>query len=343
MALLFAGYLAEVSHGRADEVKGVEELLAGALKTLRCMEDRAEADRGLGVPVRPEPPGGYVGLGSRIWAWLVLERMGVAGDLDRAVGLAGLMAEAVAEDEMYDLLIGRSGAIVPLLALASRTGEQRWASVACTIGEELLGAATVSGDLAYWVNPRWPAPLGGFAHGASGIGWALSRLARATGREDFAAAAEGTVRYEDSLWDNDLGGWRDLRTTGFAAGAWCHGSAGIGLAAAEDLAVPRNREALRRAAAATWTIGMGWTHTLCHGDLGNWELLDVALAHGFGPPGLDRDTLTARILGSLERHGAVGGMARDAFTPGLLNGIGGIAYQLLRMHPECELPSVLVL
>ena len=72
-------------------------------------------------------------------------------------------------------------------------------------------------------------------------------------------------------------------------------------------------------------------------------LKGTTMSNGLGPPGLDRDTLIARILGSVERHGAVGGMARDAFTPGLLNGIGGIAYQLLRMHPDCELPSVLVL
>lgn len=35
-------------------------------------------------------------------------------------------------------------------------------------------------------------------------------------------------------------------------------------------------------------------------------------------------------------------MARDAFSPGLMAGAGGVAYQLLRLHPECDLPSVLL-
>jgi len=35
-------------------------------------------------------------------------------------------------------------------------------------------------------------------------------------------------------------------------------------------------------------------------------------------------------------------MGRNAFTPGLLPGVGGIAYQLLRAHPEHDLSSILI-
>jgi lantibiotic modifying enzyme len=35
-------------------------------------------------------------------------------------------------------------------------------------------------------------------------------------------------------------------------------------------------------------------------------------------------------------------MARDAFAPGLMPGLGGVAYQLLRMHPDSGLPSILI-
>ena len=52
--------------------------------------------------------------------------------------------------------------------------------------------------------------------------------------------------------------------------------------------------------------------------------------------------LDARIVGGLGEHGPVSGLARDALTPGLLPGIGGMAYQLLRLHPRCPLPSVLL-
>lgn len=51
----------------------------------------------------------------------------------------------------------------------------------------------------------------------------------------------------------------------------------------------------------------------------------------------------ADVIISLEANGPVTGMSRDTFTPGLLPGLGGIAYQLLRLHPASGLPSVLTL
>lgn len=141
------------------------------------------------------------------------------------------------------------------------------------------------------------------------------------------------------------GGWNDLREPGHVTAAWCHGGGGIGIVAA-DLAwsdPDRWRDVLRRAAASSWAHGLGWNHTLCHGDLGVWEVVNHAMAAGAGPPGLDRATLDAHILGGLGEHGPVSGLARDALTPGLLPGIGGMAYQqLLRMHPQSPLPSVLL-
>ena len=41
--------------------------------------------------------------------------------------------------------------------------------------------------------------------------------------------------------------------------------------------------------------------------------------------------------------GPVCGLARDVFVPGLLPGLGGVAYELLRAHPESRLPDVLML
>jgi lantibiotic modifying enzyme len=87
---------------------------------------------------------------------------------------------------------------------------------------------------------------------------------------------------------------------------------------------------------------MGFNHSLCHGDLGCWELLDTAFELGLAPPGLRRTEVAGYVLASIEKHGPVSGVARQAFSPGLLPGLGGVAYQLLRMNPECELGSVLV-
>jgi hypothetical protein len=49
-----------------------------------------------------------------------------------------------------------------------------------------------------------------------------------------------------------------------------------------------------------------------------------------------------QLLASIEDRGVLTGIGDDACRPGLLSGQGGVAYQLLRMHPESELNSVLL-
>jgi hypothetical protein len=74
VALLLAGYLRESAAGRTDAVSGLDDLLAATVRTMRLAEQRWAADTAAGVPLRPEPAGGYVGHGSRVTGWLMLHR-----------------------------------------------------------------------------------------------------------------------------------------------------------------------------------------------------------------------------------------------------------------------------
>lgn len=350
VAVLLAAYQREVAAGRADEVDGTEELLGDVLRTVRAIEDYVAEER-LRLPEgRPPAPGGWTGLASQVWAWLLLDDLGRGGGdgLRRATALADQVPTAVEADDVVDVLTGMAGAVVPLLALARRSGDDRWAATAVAVGERLVALADVDDHgRACWRTTRWPEGLGGFAHGATGIGWALARLARATGDDRFAAMAAAADDYEETLHDPATGAWTDLRQPDVVVALWCHGATGIGLAAADRLVAGgagagAAADVVRRAASAAWTEGMGWNHTICHGELGSWELVATAIAAGSGPPRLDRRTLDARVVSSLERHGPVSGLARDAFVPGLFPGLGGVAYQLLRLHSDCDLPSLLV-
>jgi hypothetical protein len=74
---------------------------------------RARDHRGE-VSLRPQRPGAYVGVGSRIWAWLLLERLApdhVPDAVERAVAFGDLMPAAVAADGMFDIIGGTAGAI----------------------------------------------------------------------------------------------------------------------------------------------------------------------------------------------------------------------------------------
>ena len=355
IAVMLAAYQHEVRAGRADPIAGADGLLDAALASMRAAEDYLAAQRATGMAIRPEPPGGYIGLGGQIWGWLLLRRLGVGPDpeyaLHRAQTLAALLPEAVHADGAHDLLSGPPGAIVPLLRLADVDGDREWVRTAVSIGEHmrdvaiLTPAASGDGPTAWWPGQFNTDRLGGLSHGATGIGWALSHV------DSEQNLAEAAFRHEESLYDVRLPGWLDMRKPERPtdAAAWCHGSVGIGVVAADMLgratdsaSQERWTDVLRRAAQASWPAGMAANHTMCHGELGTWELQLHAMASGVAPPELDREWLDARLLTGMEDFGAVAGPNRDAFRPGLLNGIAGIGYQLLRMHPQCPLPSALL-
>ncbi len=349
VALLTAAYLRESRAGRADPVDGLEGLLAAVVSSLDLAEAKWESQRRDSLKVRPLPVGGYFGLGSLIWARLLLDDLGASRDgLARACALAEVLAEADAASEQTDLVGGTAGAIVPLLALARRSGEARYLEMACALGDRLCRSALCEDGAAHWANAEWPSGIGGFAHGVTGIGWALAKLGCTSARRDYQETARAAFAFEDVLYDEDLQGWRDLRMLPGAptAAAWCHGAVGIALARLDldpHLQQPGTRLLLRRAAAATWRQGLGWNHAACHGDASACELLDLAIRAGEAPEGLSREHLLDGWLTSLEQHGPICGMVRDTFSPGLMSGFGGIAYQLLRADPHSELPSILLL
>jgi type 2 lantibiotic biosynthesis protein LanM len=348
IALLLGAYLREAAGGRADPIEGLDRLFSAALHTLHLIEAKHERLRGEGTKLRPLPPGSYTGLGSQIWTYLVLAHWELdAGDgLQRACKLAVEIPAAAAVDDIHDLISGTAGAITPLLMLVRKTGDKSYVRMASDLGDLLYERAERRNGQACWAHNLWPKGLGGFGHGVTGIGWALTRLARVTGSARHKQLAQEAFAYEDALFDTQEQNWVDLRMLEGpkTSAAWCHGSVGIGLAHLNldpTLAHPSTRRLVRRAAAATQRLGMGWNHCACHGDLGAWELLNRAIVAGEAPKELRASYLFDMILTSLEQHGPCLGMGGNAFAPGLLPGLGGIAYQLLRAHPEGDLPSIL--
>ena len=333
LTLLLGAYLRETAAGRADAIPELDGLFASALHTLHLAEAKRERLDDEGLKVRPLTPGAYVGLGSQIWTYLVLVHWGLDGGdgLQRARKLAEQIPAAASVDYVHDLLSGSAGAIAPLLALASKTGDEGYVRIASQLGDLLDERATHRNGQAYWPRSDSPQGMGGFAHGATGIGWALTRLARATGSARYEQLAQEAFAFEDALFDEQEQNWRDLRMLegSKTAAAWCHGCVGIGLAHLSldpTLTHASTRKYLHRAAAATWRLGMGWNHCVCHGDLGAWELLDSAITAGEAPKELSASKLLDLILTSLEQHGPSCGMGRNAFAPGLLPGLGGVAY-----------------
>ena len=130
--------------------------------------------------------------------------------------------------------------------------------------------------------------------------------------------------------------------------AWCHGAAGIGLSRLtmlSDLDAQTARQEITQAVDATLAGGFGDNHCLCHGDLGN---LDFLLQAGQCPwasrPGRTPfQRLTLRILDEADQSGWRCGINKPVSTPGLMTGLAGIGYGLLRLARPETVPAVTIL
>lgn len=338
---LFFGYLARRT-GRAD----FEALARAALEPVR--EDWRKPGRGSATGV-----GVFVGRGAAVY---VLGHLASTWDepalMDELLtGLPALEA-LIGTDTRLDLLSGVAGLAVTLLGLYRRTGNARLLNPARRCGERLMATAEPASEGAVgWRCEVGPLPLAGFSHGAAGICWALLELAEATGDARYAELAHRGLAYERSLFVPERGNWKDLRAPGttdnhFMA-MWCHGASGIALGrllSLRHLDGPEVRAELATALETTLRGGFGGNHCLCHGDVGNLEVLHLA-GKVLAEPRWTQAAL--RRASAVLRQGREGGwrcgLPRGSESPGMLMGLAGIGYGLLRLSAPEHVPSILSL
>ena len=343
MALFFAHLAARTGDGDA------EELARSAVAAMRWHAGR--------TPPALGNIGAFSGWAGIVWT---LTHLGLLWRepslLAEAEGLAGeRLAPLLGEDRHLDLIGGAAGAIAALLALHRHRPAAETLALAVRCGEHLLAHARQDGRGTTWPPPPGggDVPLTGLGHGAAGMAWTLASLARETGDERFHAAARGALAYERSWYSPERRNWPDLREDRRENGAapflhaWCHGAPGIGLARIATRRVLGDADLeteIRAALASSREEGFGGSHCLCHGDLGNLDLLLTA-SRELGDPALGEAAgrLAAGILERIEAEGPRCGGSADQEIPGLLTGLAGIGYGLLRAADPERVPSVLLL
>jgi len=297
-----------------------------------------------------EAVGGFAGWGGVVYTLTHLGALWHDESLvDLAERVAAPLGPEIDADPYLDVVGGAAGCLAALLVLHSRRPSGPALALAVRCGEHLLARARrMERGWGWIIDQPGLVPLGGFSHGAAGISWALLQLAAATGRERFREGALQALEYERSLY-SPATGWPDLRqgapTEEHSMCAWCHGAPGIALGRLDSLRFLDDaamREDLATAVSATLAGGFGKGHSLCHGDLGNLEILAFA-AEVLGTPGLDRQAgrLAGGVLASIREYGWRCGVLARGEMPGLMLGLAGIGYGLLRAGAPDRVPSVL--
>jgi type 2 lantibiotic biosynthesis protein LanM len=302
--------------------------------------------------------GAFSGWGGLVWTFTHLSALW---------GDEPLLAEAerialeeipplVPEDTHSDLVAGASGCLIALLTLHGVRPSDRLAEVAVACGERVLARALpMASGVGWQMVLAGPTPLAGLSHGVAGIAWPLLRLATLTGDRRFHDTALAGLNYERSLYRPDQRNWPDLRQAVTpertiepgSMWAWCHGAPGIGLGRLAGLPYLDDetvRGEIETAVESTIENGFGGNHCLCHGDLGNLEVVTMAATRLGRPDWQERSgRLAGGILAGIRERGWLLGLPGRTESPGMMVGLAGIGYGLLRLAAPQRVPSVLVL
>lgn len=268
------------------------------------------------------------------------------------------LTETVGNTADWDVVDGLAGTLLGLCAAHAVAPSDVLADL-ITRGADAVAAAGTrrSAGLGWLSAAGGDQPLAGMAHGAGGIALALARSGRALRTPRYADTVREALAYEASLFDRAHQHWPDLRPgSRNTMTAWCHGAPGIGLArgvlsAEDDPYIARTARddlaaALRVTAAAYPDHGSVTVRnlSLCHGELGNAEFAaTVADVLGSAAGRRLADRIAHAACVTLDERGPVCGVPEGLATPGLLTGVAGIGYGLLRLAAREQVPSVLTL
>jgi hypothetical protein len=305
-------------------------------------------------------------------------RVGVAFALARH---ADLTKESEFDTLSLAVLIGGgAGAIPALLRLARRSDCDEARELAINLGNRLVQRAErgVKGWSWHAAGMHAVRNLTGYAHGTAGFAHALAELYADTGDGSFLYAVEQAVEYDHSAFLAANGFWPDFRhmrleevarssdtlrelQTKLRAGgsapayqtqqmvAWCHGAPGIGLARLRTYELTGDAQCLEDVISAAditarFVEDQPQGYSLCHGALGNCELL-VGGARQLDRPRWEEIALSCAEKAALEYErpgkswpsGAIFGRP----DPSLLLGDAGIGHFYLRLA-DPAVPSVLL-
>lgn len=301
-------------------------------------------------------PGAFAGWGGLLYTAFQLSQLwNDESILHAVIGQLPAPNQLLQNNQSFDIIDGAAGFILATLPIIE-AGYTELQTHVDTCGEYLLNTAKTMNDGIGWhLEVSGPKPLGGFSHGAAGIAYTLFSLAHHSKDQRYYQAAIQALEYDRSLYCPCEGNWRDLRE-GQRPGevetmdehfinAWCHGAPGIGLS--RLLIQPYYQDEqlqteIQQAVSKTRAEGFGKNHSLCHGDLGNLEFLNRA-ADYLGDEELKAhcQQLAAGVMDSIERLGWKCGFPPNTEPLGLMVGLAGIGYGLLKLAEPGRVPSVL--
>ncbi|RMC46731.1 type 2 lanthipeptide synthetase LanM family protein [Lactobacillus sp. ESL0230] len=188
--------------------------------------------------------------------------------------------------------------------------------------------------------------LNGMSHGISGIIYALYKARNFSKNPNLDLMIEKAIQIENNGIEDK--NWIDLRSRanriekGFPDPVhWCHGAPGIGLSRIILNKVFDTKQDTELAKLGTLEKGIGGSDCLCHGSLGNLDLFVLDYLTNNNLQSLDIARKIATDLCS--KKDWVSGIPQKITVFGMMTGLSGMAYELMRILYPKKVPSILLL
>lgn len=261
----------------------------------------------------------------------------------------------IQHDKNYDLIYGNAGVVLILLNMFKLTGDKKYLSSAIEAGSNIINNSIKMETGIGWIPTNVTNPLAGFSHGNSGIAYALLNLYSYTDGTEFYEVAQQAIEFENTLYNVETKNWLDMRVfNGKRVDKiadpvhWCHGAAGILLSRIKMLDFAHGslqkviEEDIIKAVNKVLESGFTGVQCLCHGDIGNLDIL-AQYAIKFQDEELLEQVQAAlnSLLEKTKKETWNLGLMMNIQNIGFMLGTCGIGYNLLRFYTDFQLPSIL--
>lgn len=193
----------------------------------------------------------------------------------------------------------------------------------------------------------------GFAHGMMGVAYALDQYARFSTTPSVAHWINKACQLHQSSWSERQYNWPDVMSNDFNldqlkpqdySNSWCYGRIGqvlFYLNPVSKVSGSHTFTQVERCVIAEMKEGFSNILNMCHGDMGKLDFLLIAEKSGLVPAGFSQTQLKTKLFLDRSVDSICTERAGRIFIPGLMTGLSGVAYQLLRIIEPAKIPSIL--
>lgn len=258
------------------------------------------------------------------------------------------------EDVHLDIVNGAAGLLVFLLNYYVYANATYLEECIHLVKKYLIDTSIKEQDEIYWNSYKFKGLIG-FAHGNAGFLFALSKFYETFGYKkkdiDFIQKVINKIQ---NNYDATNKSWLDLRykKKAFATPSWCHGSSGILLSYTNSYTFLKKTDidfCLHNIIESSDLVNnTNTSHCLCHGLFGNAMILNEI---NFNLKGILSEIASEtknKLITEANRY-SITYQWRTGFTNGkyslngLFLGTSGIAYAILKIFVDKNIPSVLTL